>query len=334
MTSEEIKSIIKTRSLPGNEKGKLTETHISWVILTSHFAYKIKKPVSFSFLDFSTLAKRKYFCEREKQLNSRLAKNVYLGVLPVKKQGSKISIGGKGEIIDYAVKMRRLMRSREMDGMLQAKRVTTEHIISIAETLVPFHRQAEIIKKEFDTKTLKTLFNDILSVKTFVKTTISPKGSEIINEAIRKSNQFLIQNRSAFRQRATDGFIRDCHGDLHSANIFLYKQPVIFDCLEFNDSFRQIDILNELAFFCMDLEEYGRKDLSKKFIEHYNKLFPVIRKSSDEALFWYYKLYRANVRTKVNALKAMQATNPSKLKKRSGLVKSYLTLMGKYLKAI
>jgi len=331
MTGEEIKSIIAARACPGREAGKLTETHISWVILTKHFAFKIKKPVSYSFLDFSSLAKRRYFCIRELQLNARLAKDIYLDVLPVRNLNGKISIGGEsGKIIDYAVRMKRLPRSREMDKLLEAGKVNARHIIAIAEMLARFHRQAEIIKKPFDSDKLKNLFNDISGVSDFIEAKIKKGGGKIIEEAIRQSDSFLSRYQSRFQQRANDGFIRDCHGDLHSGNIFLCRQPVIFDCLEFNDAFRQIDVLNEIAFFCMDLEDYGRKDLSRIFVERYNKLFPVIRNKHDEALFRYYKLYRANVRTKVNALKAMQATNEIKFKKRTGFVISYLLLMKRY----
>jgi aminoglycoside phosphotransferase family enzyme len=335
MTSEEIKSIVESRSVPGEENSKLIETHISWVILTRSFAFKIKKPVSFSFLDFSSLEQRKFFCERELQLNSRLAKDVYLKVLPVKKQGNKITIGSrKGKIIDYAVQMKRLQRAHEMDRMLDVGKVSAPHVVAVAEILAPFHRHAEVLKQPFNVGKLKSLFNDISGVAEFIETKIKKGGHKIVQEAIRKSNAFLLLHRSAFQQRAKDGFIRDCHGDLHSGNIFLYKKPVIFDCLEFNDTFRQIDVLSELAFFCMDLEEYGRKDLSDTFLKHYNKLFPVIRNESDVVLFRYYKLYRANIRTKVNALKAMQVTNEQKLKKRTGLVASYLRLMERYLKEL
>ena len=335
MNEQEVRTIIDSRSFPGSETGKLVETHISWVILTKSFAFKIKKPVSFSFLDFSTLAKRKHFCEKELHLNSRLAKDVYLKVLPIKRNAGKIFIGGKkGKIIDYAVQMRRLQRSREMDKMLEAGKVNASDIIAIAEMLAPFHTRAEVIRKPFSIDGLKNLFNDISSVGEFIETKIKKGGQDSIQETIRKSNSFLLQYQSVFQQRARDGFIRDCHGDLHSGNIFLYKKPVIFDCLEFNDTFRKIDVLNEIAFFCMDLEDHGRKDLSLKFIECYNQLFSVIQNKSDEELFRYYKLYRANVRTKVNALKAMQAPNELKMKKRTALVLSYLKLMEKYVKEL
>lgn len=335
MTAEEIQSIIAAQAYPGNGSAQLEETHISWVILTKHFAFKIKKPVSFSFLDFSTIGRRKYFCEKELQLNSRLAKDVYLRVVSIRKKGHKISIGSRaGKIVDYAVQMKRLQRSREMDSLLETGSVSSTHIEHIAEMLAPFHRKAKVIKTPFDMGNLKTLFNDISSVAEFIETKIQKGGGEIIREAIRKSNAFLLKHYAAFQQRAKDGFIRDCHGDLHSGNIFLYKKPVIFDCLEFNDAFRQIDVLNEIAFFCMDLEDHGREDLSRKFIARYNKLFCVIESKSDEALFRYYKLYRANIRTKVNALKAMQAADEAKLKKRTTYVITYLELMQRYLQEL
>lgn len=335
MTGHDIHSIIASQAYPKGGRSQLAETHISWVILTRYFAFKIKKPVLFSFLDFSTPEKRRYFCERELQLNSRLAKDVYLRMLPVKKHESKISIGGRaGKIIDYAVQMKRLRQSLAMDKLLEAGKVKAHDVIAIAEMLAPFHRQSEVIRTPFDCGKLQALFNDIGSVTKFIETNICHSGSKIIQKAIEASDAFLLRHRAAFQQRTKDGFIRDCHGDLHSGNIFLYKKPVIFDCLEFNDAFRQIDVLNEIAFFCMDLEDYRRNDLSELFIRRYNKLFPVVRNESDEALFRYYKLYRANIRTKVNALKAMQAANEVKLKKRTAYAIGYLKLMKKYLKEL
>jgi aminoglycoside phosphotransferase family enzyme len=145
------------------------------------------------------------------------------------------------------------------------------------------------------------------------------------------SNSYLDLNEQFIANRVEEGFCRDCHGDLHSKNIFLYKDPIIFDCIEFNDDFRQIDVLNELAFFCMDLEAYERWDLSKQFMESYLELFPCMMGMKGEQLFKYFKCYRASVRAKVNTLRAMQADNEYDENKYNIEVKKYLKLMANYM---
>ena len=152
----------------------------------------------------------------------------------------------------------------------------------------------------------------------------------LIEKAVMSSNTFLDHNESLITERIKEGFWRDGHGDLHSKNIFLYKEPVIFDCIEFNDAFRQMDVLNEVAFFCMDLEAFQRIDLSKQFMQTYLKLFPCIKNEYEEKLFVYYKCYRTNVRAKVNTLRAMQSVDKIKISKFGEEIKKYLKLMDHY----
>jgi aminoglycoside phosphotransferase family enzyme len=167
--------------------------------------------------------------------------------------------------------------------------------------------------------------------KEFLSEQLGDKYKEIINHAIKVSDSF-IEKKDLLAARLRDGFYRDCHGDLHSRNIFLLPAPVPFDCIEFNDDFRQIDVLNEVAFLCMDLDAFDRKDLSDLFIEDYNLSFPAIKTNEDHRLFIYYKSYRANVRAKVNSLRAKSAVD--KEDKTNSLIAAakYLDLMDDYLK--
>ncbi len=310
---------------------KLVETHISYVILGRSFAYKFKKEIIYSFLDFSTLQKRKYYCERELMLNNRLTKGMYLKVVPVRQQKSEISIDGtEGKVIDYAIKMKRMQDAKQMHLMLEKNHVTLQHIKALAVLIRNFHDRTEVIHRKFNQDHFSSRFNDILSVSDFVKTSLGGEQVKIIEKAVRISDQFLELHNDLFVQRVESGCIRDCHGDLHSRNIFLYAQPIIFDCIEFNDEFRQIDVLDELAFFCMDLEAEGFYTLSKAFTECYFAKKKNEFGKREHLLFTYYKCYRTNVRAKVNALRALKAEG-EELKKNLADVEKYLALMDKYL---
>ncbi len=312
---------------------ELVETHISYVILGSGYAYKFKKDMVYSFLDFSTLEKRKYYCEREVMLNDRLSEGIYLGVVAVRLGESGVFVDtGEGDVVDYAVKMRRLDGNLQMHAMLDKGQVTEAHIRTIARVLRAFHDRTEVIRNPVDMDRTAAQFNDLLSVEVFIRGALGAGHGDRMVDACRMSDRFLAQHRDLVVVRMNDGFVRDGHGDLHSRNIFLYPEPVIFDCLEFNDAFRQVDILDEIAFFCMDLEAAGADDLSKSFLHAYFDR-PGDRFGQEERLlFTYYKSYRANVRAKVNTLRAMSGNEAAS---RRGLqeFERYLVLMERYLAA-
>ncbi len=285
---------------------KLVETHVSWVLLTDQFAYKIKKPVKFSFLDFSTLEKRRYYCERELQLNARLAPDMYCCVVPVIYEEDRFYIGKDGEVMDYALKMKRMDGTRQMHDLLEQNAVTYADIEKLAKKVAGFHQQAMVITAPVKIETLQANFADILRMRDFMKTYLKKETLQILETAVAKANHFLQQHAERLMERGKSGFIIDGHGDLHSGNIFLLEEPVIFDCLEFNDNFRCLDMLDEVAFLCLDLDYYNRPDLETHFITHYLAEMPCLRDEEDRRIFHYYKLYRANVRLKVNFLKTKQ----------------------------
>ncbi len=312
----------------------LVETHISWVILCDRFVYKLKKPIKYSFLDFSTAELRKHFCERELELNQRFSKDIYLEVLPVYLFQGNYSVGGtKGRLVDYALKMRKLDPEKQMDVLVTKNKVTQTDIENLAERIAEFHTNTTII----NAKNLldgKEKFNDLALEKEFLKTHICLKSEDMINRAIKFSDTFLENNRELLKTRLKSGFFRDCHGDLHTRNIFLLPEPQPFDCIEFNDGYRHIDVLNEVAFLCMDLDALGRKDLSEVFIANYNHFFPAMRTEEERRLFIYYKSYRANVRAKVNSLRAKSATNAKTQSKALDQARKYLELMESYMKRL
>jgi aminoglycoside phosphotransferase family enzyme len=312
MTSPILRQIIDNQAYPGAAgDAELIETHISWVVLTKEFAFKIKKPVRFPFLDFSMLDKRQFFCEREVVLNNRLSRGIYLGVLPIHRLGDQMAIGGRyGEVVDYAVQMKRLDSRRLMPVLLESNSVIPDDLRKIARQLAAFHASAETIRQPPDVAEMQADFADILKIKDFVRENISAAAAQNLERVVSTSQRFLQQRQQRLTERALAGNVVDGHGDLHSRNIFLLEEPVIFDCIEFNDHLRQGDVLNEIAF----LEEYLEKN-------------PCIRDDADWQLFRYFKSYRANVRAKVTALRAMQEEPGSNREADLVQVKKYLALL-------
>ena len=335
MTKEQINKLILEGEFPENAgRPILIETHISWVFVCDRYVYKIKKPIQYSFLDFSTVQKRKYFCEREVQLNKRLTDNIYLDVVPVKEISGRFLMDGEaGDVIDYAVRMRKVDRDKQMDVLLVNNKVTATDIRNLAERIAAFHKNTDIVyKKNF--LDVQEMFNDLGAEKDFLYEYLNKDTHTIISRAINTSNAFMESNKKLLSDRLEAGFFRDCHGDLHTRNIFLLPSPQPFDCLEFNDDYRQIDVLNEVAFLCMDLDAFGRQDLSDLFIADYNKLFPSMKTDEDRKLFVYYKGYRSNIRAKVNSLRAREAGNDADRKLPLAEAEKYLRLMDGYMKML
>ena len=336
MIQEQINSLLLEGEFPEvSTERELIETHISWVFICHRFVYKIKKPIKYSFLDFSTLEKRKKYCEREIELNKRLTTGIYLDVVPVNKLNDHYKIGGKaGTVIEYAVRMFKMDRTKQMDRLLLQKKVTKSDIQNLAKKIAHFHGNTAIIEQK-DVLDIQEKFNDLQAEKKYLKA--QPNGDKyasIIANAVKTSNTFLEKNKELLAERLRAGFFRDCHGDLHSRNIFLLPSPQPFDCIEFNDDYRQIDVLNEVAFLCMDLDAFGEKDLSELFMEYYNEFFPSMKSSEEHHLFVFYKAYRANVRAKVNSLRAKSAVNENARTKALFEVDKYLRLMESYLKTL
>ncbi len=285
----------------------LKETHISWVILGPDRVYKIRKPIRYSFLDFSTLVKRKIDCEKELALNRRFSPEVYLAVTPVAQDGQSFHLGeGAGEVIDYAVEMKRIDSERQLDVLLRNNLVSEAHIEMLATTLAAFHKSAERIYTGSTSHLLWLDFADILKVESVIQTHLGDAAAVLLRETILHA-QIIIQGLGErVEERLQLGFTRDVHGDLHTRNIFLVEKPVLFDCLEFNDHLRQVDLLSEIAFLGMDLHAFGREDLWLVFLKKYKVELPLILNAQDEQLLRWYRWYRANVRFKVNALRMLQ----------------------------
>jgi len=271
-------------------------THISDVFLTGSFAYKIKKPVDLKFLDFSTLEKRRYYCEREVALNRRLAPEIYLGVVPITQDGENFRIEGKGEPVEYAVKMVQFGQEGLLDAMAERGELTREPILELANQVARFHRSAERADDAFGTPKVigENVLRNFEQTAQYQGPVVSPERFSRLWEY---SNHFLTQKAFLFQERINRGAIRVCHGDLHLQNICLDRgRLIIFDCIEFNDALNHIDVVNEIAFLLMDLDHRGLSALGNRFVNAY------LERTQDYdglSMLDFYLIYRACVRAKV-----------------------------------
>ena len=335
MTRQQIDALACNMEKKTGQSVSVIETHISWVVLQGAFAFKIKKPMQYSFLDYSTLEKRRYCCYKELILNRRVAREMYLAVVPVcLKNGLFHLQRGDGLIVDYAVKMKRLDEDKLMIRLLGKKAVTGDQITTLSKKIARFHHGANMIVDTFAWRSFDKKFADLAGVQSVIATYLDEKYRLTVNNALKNSTVFLRSNAHLLNTRVRHGFQRDVHGDLHAKNIFLYDDPVIFDCIEFNDDYRQMDVLNELAFCCMDLEANDRSDFSRLLLREYRQHLPAMRNDAERKLFIYYKAYRANIRAKVNALRAMQERCSNLLKKHISGMEKYLKLMDMYMEEL
>jgi aminoglycoside phosphotransferase family enzyme len=326
-----VEALLKPDAYP-EETGKieLIQTHISYVFLTKNYVYKVKKAVNFGFLDFSTLDKRRFFCEKELELNRRLCPEIYLEVVSINNSGN-IKVKGIGETVEYALKMKRLPQERIMTVLLKEDKVDKKTIDAIAQIVAQFHSQAQTNSEicEFGSlKIVKTNWDENFAQTTkYINQTIAQTEFEFIQTKIKN---FLEKNQSLFESRIADGQIRDCHGDLHSGNIFITDKICIFDAIEFNDRFRYSDVAADVSFLAMDLDFQQRPDLANHFIERY---IAYCKDQTLTQLLAFYKCYRAYVRGKVISFK-LDDQNITRQEKES-LVKeaqAYFKLAAEYAK--
>ena len=300
---EIVQALLETKAYPETPpKVEMVQTQMSFVFFAGDYVYKIKKPVNLGYLDYTTLEKRKFFCEQEIELNRRLCIGTYIGVVPVTRDKSgNLSLKEEGEIIEYAVRMRRLPQDAMMDVLLGKNQVSPEMVKRIAEKLVKFHQSTKTSAKITIFGTLGTIRQNTEENFTQTEKYI---GSTVTQEQFRRikeyTDNFVKKYASLFDKRVMEGRIRDCHGDLHAAHICITDDICIYDCIEFNDRFRYCDVASEVAFLAMDMDHYGRADLTHLFVNSY------VEMSGDKELkelLNFYKCYRAYVRAKVNSFK-------------------------------
>jgi len=308
---------------------ELVQTHISLVFLTDNYVYKIKKPVNFGFLDFSTLEKRRYYCEREVELNKRLSPDVYLAVLPVTMDSaSTATIDGKGQIIEYAVKMQRLPTEKLMIKLLKGNCLTREMVEDVAKSIALFHakaaRSSEIDKFGNIETIKKNTYENFAQTQKYVGKSITKSQYDAIRSF---TDDYLTNRTHLFSRRVAEGKIKDCHGDLHLEHICITEPIKIFDCIEFNDRFRYSDTAADIAFLAMDLDYHNRRDLSTALMDDY------VRFSGDRGVLDmvnFYKVYRAYVRGKVTSF-LLDSSEPSSQAEAVRTAQKYFTLAASYV---
>lgn len=287
------------------EQVNLLETHISWVLLAGEYVYKIKKPLNLGFLDFSTLERRAHFCREEIRLNQRQAPDLYLDVVPITGSPSQPQLGGSGEPFEYAVRMRRFAREDGFDHLLAEGRLQPQHILELAEELAQLHQQAAVAAPDSPLgqpeQVMAPMRDNLVALRTMLTTDTDQQRLQRLDDWTEAQGAAL---NTLLQQRCREGFIRECHGDAHLGNVTLFRgRTTLFDAIEFNEEFRWIDVINDLAFTLMDLCHRGAPAMSWQLLDRYLTLsgdFQGVR------LLAFYQVYRALVRAKIAGLRLGQ----------------------------
>lgn len=327
-----ILDLSNPQALPDKtEKVSVLQTHISIVFVADDFVYKVKKPVNFGFLDFSTLDKRKYYCHQEVVLNRRLSKNLYLGVLPIRHTGKRFIMGsGEGEIVEYAVRMKRIPERRLMINVFRRGDLDDEYLRKIAAVLGRFHSTAET-SPEIELYGRPDRFKvntdeNFDQVEKYQGMTIEKQEFLALKQW---TDRFYGDHQNLFSRRITGGRIRDCHGDLHMEHICLTPDLPIFDCIEFNERFRYSDTIADIAFLLMDLEYHGGHREADILWRIYKE---IAKEERVEKLLTFYKIYRAFVRGKVNSFQVEDRSIKAEEKEKAvQTAKKYFQLAYSYI---
>jgi aminoglycoside phosphotransferase family enzyme/predicted kinase len=278
------------------------ETHISDLFFAGELVFKVKKAVRYSFLDYSTLKKRRFFLQEELRLNRRLAPSVYIGVMPITFDDLGWRLGGWAEPAEYVLVMRRLPDKRMLPSLLETEQVTPSMMRELAEFLVGFHRAAErvtgIAPQRYAAIVQKQWNDNLADLEPFIGELFDAESFSAIQKF---AANFIEQHAELFARRAEQGWIRDVHGDLHAEHICFAPEGIqIFDCIEFDPRLRHCDLASEIAFLLMDVEMRGGKDLLEPFLLRYREL---IDDPEGGELLPFWRCYRALVRAKVYALR-------------------------------
>lgn len=285
---------------------RLKETHLSWIVLTGPYAYKIKKPVRFDFVDASTLERRHFLCLEELRLNRRFAPELYLDVVPLTRTSGRLRVGGDGEPVEYAVQMREFDESQELSARLDDATVDAADMAGFAEQLADAHAQAAVAEATAPFGSLPAVRQPMLDNFELLRTHLPDAGYRDLTDRLEAwTIRSLSRLGPLIESRRRSGMVRECHGDLHARNIVCWQRRwMAFDCLEFDPALRWIDVISDVSFLFMDLLSCSRADLACHFLSRYLEVggdYDGLR------LVPLYAAYRALVRAKVDALGAQSA---------------------------
>lgn len=295
---------------------EIFQTHISFVFIAGDDVYKVKKPVNFGFLDFTSLEKRKFYCEEELRLNRRLAPSIYLDVTPItRNEQGEFSLNGSQEVVDYAVRMKRLPQEVMLKNLLSRGDADAKVMDAVAKKIARFHQEAETGGAIDQMGSIQTIRHNheenFAQTEKYMDVTIPAYQYRLIRDYVER---FLEVNKNLLEKRVAEHKIRDCHGDLHLEHICISDEIIIFDCIEFNERFRMSDVAAEVAFLTMDLDFNGYESQAKDFANSY------LQYSGDtdmQKLLNFYRCYYAYVRGKVISFRLDQKEIPES--ERSGV---------------
>ena len=294
-----VTSLLRADAFPHPVTGlELYDTHISWVILTGSFAYKIKKALKLEFLDFSTLELRKHYCEEELRLNRRWAPELYLDIVPVTGSRTRPTLCGNGAPIEYAVKMLQFKQECQLDKQLELDRLTAEDMRDLAETIDGYHAKAEIDPLVDEDRAINDVSTPMFENFPPLRRVANP--GQLDNVRAWTENT-LDELRGSLLQRREAGFVRECHGDLHLTNLVRLPSGIVpYDCVEFAPELRVMDVLSDLSFLVMDLVARGRPELGFVLLNRY------LERNGDYSgmtVFGLYFVYHCMIRAKVAAIR-------------------------------
>jgi uncharacterized protein len=312
---------------------ELIQTHISYVFLTGEYVYKIKKPVNFGFLDFSTVAQRQHFCHEELRLNQRAAAELYLEVLPIVQAGEEFTLNGTGTAVEYTVKMQQFPQSALLSEMFDRGELTEQHMLDLAQEVAKFHGTAAInehIRSYGTVEKVRQAFDE--NYEQTVGNIGGPQTQQQFDETKAYTDRLFVEQAAVITARIGADKIRECHGDAHLRNIALWQGRLwLFDCIEFNEPFRFVDTMYDVGFICMDLDARQRPDFSNAFLNRY------LEQTGDYEGLQVLPLYlsrQAYVRAKVTAFLLLDPTVPDAAKQEAKTTSAaYYRLAWEYTQA-
>jgi aminoglycoside phosphotransferase family enzyme/predicted kinase len=286
---------------------RVLDTHISWVVLTGDYAYKIKKPLKLAFLDYSTLEKRKHYCQLELELNRRWAPDLYLDIVPICGSFRAPVVGGEGKPIEYAVKMKQFPQSAQLDEQLSAGCLVDADMIGLAETVAKTHAAVPVYEASSADDWVAGVRDAMFENFEYLEQSADP---EAVRRLLSWTRQELDDREEMLIARYTSGFVRECHGDLHLKNVVRLPSGIVpYDCVEFSVELRNIDVISDISFLVMDLVARDEKALAYAFVNRY------LECSGDYAgvsLLGLYVVYHALIRAKIAAIRAVERVHDTK----------------------
>ncbi|MEA3419032.1 MAG: AAA family ATPase [Campylobacterota bacterium] len=295
------------KSLGREGETELIETHISTIILSGNLVYKLKKPVDFGFLDYSTLEKRHKYALEEVRINQGFAPKLYLGVVSITGSIEDPRIDGEGRVLDYAVKMRRFDQRDQLDNIVEQNGLEIKSMDKIAELVAHYHKAAVPVDAESDYGEPQRVLFPMQENFDLLQSITAKQALDTKLAAVKAWTYGQFDRlKPLLQRRKSEGLVRECHGDMHLHNMALHEgEPILFDAIEFNNYLNHIDVISDLSFLLMDLEYRGLIRHSRRLLNHYLEL---TGDYEGVGLLNFYKTYRAMVRAKVAALRIAQMT--------------------------